>query len=357
MKVGIVWLPNVGKSTLFNILMNAYCAQVGNFPFCTIEPNVGKVVVEDERLSQIATVACSQNIVHATCEFVDIAWIVKGASQGAGLWNKFLAHIREVDVIFQVIRFFENPDVIRVEWVASPKDEKDIVEMELILADIEMLEKRIQSISKKTKTDELAKKKYDVYVHILTGLNQWIPARKVITEEMNVLLDDLPLLTKKKYMYVANIDESMLSFSKEEFGEILWVPASDIVPVCIALEKDMLGMTEEERSNFLEEFHVPFRVTDLIALAYSSLGLQSYFTAWEKEARAWSIKQGATALEAAGKIHSDFEKWFIKAEVVYWKDFIALWGWNGARNAWKVRIEWKEYMVEDGDVMFFKVRS
>lgn len=355
MKVWIVWLPNVWKSTLFNALTKNYTAEASNFPFCTIEPNVWIVNVNDKRLEKIRIAVNWQKIVPATCEFIDIAWIVKWASKGEWLWNRFLANIREVNAILQVVRVFNNNDIIHINWKIDPKTDIEIINSELILADIETLEKRIIDNWKKAKSNSDFRKAQEIYEKVFTHLNEWKLAIDIISNDEQKLFSDLHLLTNKKIIYAANVSEDMMDISEEELRKILWVKNSKIIPICAKLESDMIWMQDDEKNTFLTEmWFITTGIDNLIKASYDSLGLQYYFTAWEKEVKAWTIPIWATAPEAAWVIHTDFKKWFIKAEVVNWKDLVEFWWWNNAREKAKVKLEWKDYIVQDWDVILFK---
>lgn len=361
MKIWIVWLPNVGKSTLFNALTKSYAADAANFPFCTIEPNVWIVNVWDERLEKISKISKSEKIIPANCEFIDIAWIVKWASKWEWLWNKFLANIREVNVILQVVRVFENNDITHVSWKINPQSDIDIINSELILADLETLEKRMNSNSRKAKWDKEAEEAQKVYEKVLAHINKWELA---ITTDLNddekLHLKDLHLLTNKQFVYVANVCEEMMDLWVEKLREILWISDKNIsiCPICAKLEADMIDMNNEDRKSFLEDMWlISTWIDNLIKTAYSALWLQYYFTSGEKETRAWTINKWDKAPVAAWVIHTDFEKWFIKADVVNWEDFVNFWWWAQARENWKVKLEWKEYIVQDWDIMVFKFNN
>lgn len=358
MKVGIVGLPNVGKSTLFNALTKNYSAEAANFPFCTIEPNVGMVNVNDPRLEKIRAAVNGQKTVPATCEFIDIAGIVEGASKGEGLGNKFLANIREANAILQVVRVFKNDDIIHVNGKVDPKSDIEIINSELVLADIETLERRIIDNAKKARSNKDAQVAQEVYERVLVQLNE---GKLVIDMWLNYeeqeFFKDLHLLTNKKFVYAANVNEDMMDTPEAELKSILGItnPHTRVVPICAKLEADMIEMSDEEREMFLQEMGlITTGLDNLIKASYDSLGLQYYFTAGEMEVRAWTIPVGAKAPQAAGVIHTDFEKGFIKADVVNWKDLVEFGGWAGAREKAKVSLEWKEYVVRDGDIMLFK---
>lgn len=358
MKVWIVWLPNVWKSTLFNALTKNYAAEAANFPFCTIEPNVWMVNVNDPRLEQIRVAVNGQKVIPAVCEFIDIAWIVEWASKWEGLWNKFLANIREANAILQMVRVFKNDDIIHVNWKVDPKSDIEIINSELILADIETLNRRIIDNTKKAKSSKEAQQAQLVYERVMTDLNEWkLVIDLWLSEEEQEYFKDLHLLTNKKFVYAANVSEDMMDASEDDLKEILWItnPQTRVVPVCAKLEADMVEMSNEERNMFLEEMGlITTWLDNLIKASYDALGLQYYFTAWEKEVRAWTIPVWATAPQAAWVIHTDFEKWFIKADVVNWKDLVEFGGWAEAREKAKVSLQWKDYIVKDGDIMLFK---
>ncbi|MBW7954768.1 redox-regulated ATPase YchF [Candidatus Gracilibacteria bacterium] len=356
MKIGIVGLPNVGKSTLFNALTKNYSADAQNFPFCTIEPNIGIVNVNDKRLEQIRKAVNGQKIIPATCEFIDIAGIVEGASKGEGLGNKFLANIREANAILQVVRIFKNDDIIHVSGKIDPKRDIEVINSELILADIETLNRRLIDNSRKAKSSKEALEAQNIYQRVFQDLNNGKLAGSVIKDEEQEFFKDLHLLTNKKFVYAANVSEDMMDLDESKLQEILGVSVdTKVVPICAKLESDMIEMTEGEREDFLNEMGlITTGLDDLIKASYDALGLQYYFTAGEKEVRAWTISVGATAPEAAGVIHTDFEKGFIKADVVNWKDLVDFGGWVGAREKARVRLEGKDYIVKDGDIMLFK---
>lgn len=358
MKVWIVWLPNVWKSTLFNALTKNYWAEAANFPFCTIEPNVWMVNVNDPRLEKIRVAVNGQKVIPATCEFIDIAGIVEWASKGEWLGNKFLANIREANAILQVVRVFKDDDIIHVSGKVDPKTDIEVINSELVLADIETLERRVIDNAKKARANKEAAVAQEVYERVLKDLNEWKLAIDVISEDEQDYFKDLHLLTNKKFVYAANVSEDMMDTSEEELKNILWVKNARVVPVCAKLEADMIEMSNEEREQFLTEMWlITTGLDNLIKASYDSLWLQYYFTAWEKEVRAWTVPVGATAPEAAWVIHSDFEKWFIKADVVNAKDLIEFGWWAWAREKARVRLEGKDYIVQDGDIMLFKFSS
>lgn len=361
MKIWIVWLPNVWKSTLFNALTKNYAAEAANFPFCTIEPNVWIVNVNDERLEQIRHSVNGQKVIPATVEFTDIAGIVKWASKWEWLGNKFLANIREANAILQVVRIFENSDIVHVNGKVDPKSDIEVINAELILADIESVEKRILSDAKKARTDKKIAEQIMVYEKVLEKLGEWILVNDMwLEEEERECLKDLHLLTNKTFVYACNVAEDMMWATEEELKKIIGVTNNEtkVVPICAKLEEDMVEMNLEERKEFLDDMWlVTTGLDNLIKASYDALWLQYYFTAWEKEVRAWTIHKWDSAPKAAWVIHTDFEKWFIKADVVNWKDIVEFWGWSKARENGKVSLEWKDYIVKDGDVILFKFNN
>ena len=358
MKVGIVWLPNVGKSTLFNALTKSYSADAANFPFCTIEPNVGIVNVKDERLDKIKLAVNGQKVIPATCEFTDIAGIVKGASKWEWLWNKFLANIRQTDAILQVVRAFQDKEINHVSGKVDPKDDVEVINSELILADLETVENKMKSIEKKARMDKKFMEVYNIYDKVKKHLEAGNLVYTLdLTDKEKEAIQDLHLLTNKPFVYAVNVSEEQLELVEDELRELIWVYDKKIpvVAVCAKLEADMIDFDDEEREEFLKDMWIKSTwVDNLIKTAYDALWLQYYFTAGEKEVRAWTIKKWATAPEAAWVIHTDFQKWFIKADVVNWKDLVEYGGWPKAREVGKVRLEGKDYIVQDGDVILFK---
>ncbi|MCX8143870.1 MAG: redox-regulated ATPase YchF [Bacteroidia bacterium] len=361
LKCGIVGLPNVGKSTLFNCLSNSK-AQAANFPFCTIEPNVGSIIVPDERLNKIAELVKPQNIVPTTVEIVDIAGLVKGASKGEGLGNKFLSNIRECEAIIHVIRCFDNPNVVHVEGSINPIRDKEIIDIELQLKDLETVETRLKRIEKQAKTgnDKEAQKTYQLLEKIKQTLEAGKSARVLnLSQEEKERIKDLNLLTIKPVLYVCNVDEASAKTGNQYSQQIEKVATEENAEVLIItaqMESEIAALeTYEEKQMFLSELGLDEPgVSKLIKKAYKLLNLQTYFTAGVKEVRAWTIEKGWTAPQAAGVIHSDFEKGFIKAEVISYDDFIKYGSEAACREAGKLRIEGKEYIVQDGDIMHFR---
>lgn len=355
LKIGIVGLANVGKSTLFNALLKKQVAFAANYPFATIEPNIGVVPVPDERLLKLAEITKEEEkmdalppIRPATVEFVDIAGLVKGASEGQGLGNKFLAHIREVNIICQVVRFFPNPDIVHVVGDINPQRDREIVETELMLADLQTLNKQTEPNQTATKEQ---RERWDVILRLKTGLDSGKLARDVITDlDQRAMVFDLQLLTMKPMLYVANVSESQFSLPLS--------PLSPQVPIaiCAETEAQLAGLTDAEQKEYLQSLGLEASGLDrLIQKAYEMLGLISFLTTGVIESRAWTVENGTKAPAAAGVIHTDFEKKFIKADCVSFADFVAVGGWKKAREAGKVRVEGKEYAMRDGDVVEFKI--
>jgi GTP-binding protein YchF len=359
-KCGIVGLPNVGKSTLFNALTQTAAAEAANYPFCTIEPNVGEVAVPDPRLDKLAAIASSKEIIPTRLTFVDIAGLVRGASKGEGLGNKFLSHIREVDAVAYVLRCFVDDDITHVENRIDPLADADVVETELMLADLESLEKRISQIEKKAKTgDKDAKAQFAVMEKPLLLLREGKPARlaKMTPEEMPAFLA-LQLLTSKPVVYVCNVEESAAAegnaYSKvvEERAK---AEGAAVVVISAKIESEFSGLAAEDRDAFLAEMGLDEPgLNRLIRAGYSLLDLVTYFTVGPKEARAWTITKGTKAPQAAGVIHTDFEKGFIRAETIAYDAYVVCDGETGAKEAGKMRLEGKDYVVQDGDVMHFR---
>ena len=354
---GIVGLPNVGKSTLFNALSNTK-AESANFPFCTIEPNVGLVSIPDQRLLTLAKIVQSDQIVPTTIEFVDIAGLVKGAAEGKGKGNAFLSNIREVDLILHVVRCFDDDDIIHVEGSVDVQRDISIIEYELILKDIESLEKKIQNLSKQSKSgDKEVKSTLDDAKELLAHLEEGNSARSF--REGKVLFRDLFLLSQKPVLYACNVSEDDIVVGDNSYvqqvNEYARSQGDEIVSFCAKIEAELAELNEDERSMFLEELGIDQAgLARLITAAYANLGLITYFTAGPKETRAWTIRSGLKAPAAAGVIHTDFERGFIRAETIAFDDYVLFNGEKGAKEAGKMRQEGKEYVVKDGDVMLFR---
>ncbi len=357
-KCGIVGLPNVGKSTLFNALTKAGI-QAENYPFCTIEPNVGVVPMPDPRLDALAEIVSPERVLGATMEFVDIAGLVAGASKGEGLGNKFLANIRETDAIAHVVRCFEDENVIHVAGKIDPLGDIEVINTELNLADLESVDKGIHRAAKAAKGgDKDAKAKMALMEQLKEHLDEGKPARSFeMDEDQQALIYDLHLLTIKPTMYIANVAEDGFENNPylEQVTKLAKEEAAEVVAVCASIEAELVDLDDEEVTAFLEEMGLDEPgLNRVIRAGYALLGLQTYFTAGVKEVRAWTVKVGASAPQAAGVIHTDFEKGFIRAEVTGYEDYIACKGEQGAKEAGKLRLEGKEYIVQDGDVMHFR---
>ncbi len=356
LKIGIVGLPNVGKSTLFNALTRSKQAEAQNYPFCTIEPNVGIVQVPDNRLEKLAAVSKSLKIIPTAIEFVDIAGLVKGASQGEGLGNKFLSHIREVDAIAHIVRSFADNNIIHVHNRVNPKEDADIINLELVLADLETVTKRLETLRKSAKG--VMVKEFEpqltlcekVYKHLEAGL----PARSLdYNEDERLLIRDLHLLTMKPMMYVVNVDEQIKD--NKEQGTIV-EPGIPNVYVCARLEAELADLSPSEAMEYMKDLGIVESGLDkIIRAGYKLLDLVTFLTSGEPETRAWTVKRGTKGPEAAGVIHTDFIKGYVKADVTNWEDFVACNGWVGVKESGKMRLEGKEYIVSDGDVVYFHI--
>ena len=357
-KCGIVGLPNVGKSTLFNALTQATIA-AENYPFCTIDPNVGVVPVNDPRQNVIAGIVNPQNIIPTTMSFVDIAGLVAGASKGEGLGNKFLANIRETDAICHVVRCFENDDIVHVSGKVDPIADAEVINTELALADLESIEKALDKVTRQAKTGD---KKILVRKALLEKVNQHLseglPVRTLeLSDDEQAVLKDFQLITNKPVLYIANVNEDGFENNPalDALTELAKQEDAKIVAVCAAIEAEIVELEDDEKIEFLADMGLDEPGLDrVIRAGYALLGLQTYFTAGEKEVRAWTVPVGATAPQAAGVIHTDFERGFIRAEVISYDDFVEFKGEHGAKDAGKLRSEGKDYIVKDGDVIHFR---
>lgn len=359
LRAGIVGLPNVGKSTLFNAVVANAKAEAANFPFCTIEPNVGVVAVPDDRLNILAKIGSSAQIIPARVEFVDIAGLVKGASQGEGLGNQFLSHIREVDAIVHVVRCFENDDIIHVAGSVAPARDIEIINLELGLSDLSQIERRIERTRKLARTSKDAQFEITVLEKLAAALNEGKSVRQVsLNEEETEIIKGLGLLTNKPIIYAANVSEDDLATGNDFVEQVRKVASQEnaqVVIVSAQVEAELIELAEEDKADFLESLGVQEGgLKSLIRATYSLLGLRTYFTCGPKETRAWTIHEGMSAPQAAGVIHSDFERGFIRAETVAYDDLVTHGSMNAAKEKGLVRSEGKEYIVEEGDVMLFR---
>lgn len=360
MKLGIVGLPNVGKSTLFNSITKAG-AECANYPFCTIEPNVGVVPVPDERLDELTKMYNPQKTTHAIIEFVDIAGLVKGASKGEGLGNKFLSHIRETDAIVEVVRCFENANVVHVDGNINPLRDIETINLELIFADIETVDKRLDKARKNLKADKKYQEEIDLLERIKENLEKGISARALeFNEDEKVLVKDMFLLTTKPILYIANVSEEQLENVEndenvKQVKEYAKKEKAEVIPLCVKIEEELSGLEDDDKKEMLDALGLEESGLDkVIKKSYDLLGLMSFLTAGEPEVRAWTIKKGTKAPQAAGKIHSDIERGFIKAEVVSYNDLMNVGSMVAAREKGLVRSEGKEYIMQDGDIVLFK---
>ncbi len=360
MKIGIVGLPNVGKSTLFNAITNAG-AECANYPFCTIEPNIGVVPVPDERLEVLTEMYHAKKTTHAVIEFVDIAGLVKGASKGEGLGNKFLSHIREVDAICEVVRCFEDTNIVHVDGSIAPNRDIETINLELIFADIETVDKKIENAKKKIKADKKYQLELDVFEKIKQTLESGKSARTVdLNEEEQEVLKDTFLLTMKPILYIANVSEEQLANPLED-DKVKEVVAyakqekAEVIPLCVKIEEELASLEGEDKQEMLEALGLTESGLDkVIKASYELLGLMSFLTAGEPEVRAWTIKKGTKAPQAAGKIHSDIERGFIRAEIVSYDDLIKEGSMNAAKEKGLVRSEGKDYIMQEGDIVLFR---
>lgn len=358
---GIVGLPNVGKSTLFNALLSQQAAEAANYPFCTIEPNVGRIAVPDARQLRLAEIARSATIIPNQLEFVDIAGLVRGASKGEGLGNKFLAHIREVDAVMYVLRCFEDGDITHVEGSVDPLRDAEIIELELAIADLESLEKRVENNAKKAKAgDKEAQALLAIAEPILALLREGKPARLYTPKDREEAkrVKALQLLTSKPAMYILNVDEDAAATGNALSAKAMQMAkekGTEAVVISAKIEAEMAGLTDEEKREFLADLGLQETgLASIVRTGFTLLDILTFFTIGPKEARAWTVRRGATAPEAAGVIHTDFEKGFIRAETIACDDYIALGGEQGAKEAGKLRLEGKDYVVQDGDVFHFR---
>jgi len=365
--IGLVGLPNVGKSTTFNALTKAQNAEAANYPFCTIEPNKAVVPVPDKRLKELAKIVNPEKIQYSTLDFVDIAGLVKGASKGEGLGNKFLSNIRETEVILHIVRCFDDENIVHTEGSIDPLRDVEIIETELILADVEVLSNRIDRLKKQAKADKSAKASLEMAEELIEFLADGNMARNFKDADSDIfaqLNQEVRFLTSKEIMYGANVDEEGLEDEEQEVGDNKYVAAlkehakennCELIKICAKVEEELVGLDDDEAEDFLNELGIAESGLDqIIHKGFDKLGLMSYFTAGVKEVRAWTIKQNSTAPRAASAIHNDFEKGFIRAEVIAYEDYIELGGEAKAKEAGKMRLEGKEYIVQDGDIMHFR---
>jgi GTP-binding protein YchF len=360
--IGLVGLPNVGKSTTFNALTKAQNAESANYPFCTIEPNKAVVPVPDSRLDELARIVNPERIQYSTLDFVDIAGLVKGASKGEGLGNKFLSNIRETEVILQIVRCFEDENITHVEGSIDPIRDVEIIEQELLFSDLDQLVKRIDTLRRKAKgNDRDAKAQLEIAEKLLAHIEEGHPVSTFEEREHDAFIQmdrELRFLTGKEIIYGANVDEEGLEEDNDYVKQLKAYAASrnaEVIKLCAKIEEEMVTFDEEEKAEMLESLGVEESGLDqIIRKGFAKLGLMSYFTAGVKEVRAWTIRQNTTAPKAAAVIHNDFEKGFIRAEVISYEDFVAYGGEQGAKEAGKMRLEGKEYIVQDGDVMHFR---
>lgn len=360
MKIGIVGLPNVGKSTLFNSITNAG-AECANYPFCTIEPNIGVVPVPDERLDKLTQMYKPEKTTHAIIEFVDIAGLVKGASKGEGLGNKFLSHIREVDAIAHVVRCFEDSNIVHVDGSIAPLRDIETINLELIFADMDMVEKRLDSAKKRLKADKKAASEIEVLEKIKVALEQGKCARTVeLTDEEKEQIKDLYLLTSKPVLYIANVSEEQIENAEndemvKQVKEFAKTENAKVIPLCVKIEEELSSLEGDDKKEMLEALGLSESGLDkVVKTSYDLLGLMSFLTAGEPEVRAWTIKKGTKAPQAAGKIHSDIERGFIRAEVVSYDDLIREGSMLACKEKGLVRSEGKEYVMQDGDIVLFR---